>query len=132
MPVELPDASAYNCRVINSILARVGHKWTMLVMLALSGKPQRFNDIIRAITGISARVLSLVLRDLERDGLVDRQVTPSTPPRVDYALTPRGAEMLEIVQQMTGWAKANIHDIAACRAAFDQVRNMDTDGPTSS
>ncbi len=73
-----------DCRAVGSVLARVGDKWSVLVIMLLSDGPRRFNEIKRMVGGISQRMLTLTLRGLERDGLVTRTVFPTIPPRVDY------------------------------------------------
>ncbi|MBV9262240.1 MAG: helix-turn-helix transcriptional regulator, partial [Pseudolabrys sp.] len=75
-----------DCRAISQVLARVGDKWTVLVVSALGEGPKRFNELRRALGSISQRMLTLTLRSLERDGLVTRTVFPTIPPRVDYEL----------------------------------------------
>jgi len=108
-----------HCRQVSGILARVGDKWTVLVVMLLGAGPRRFNDIKRQVDGISQRMLTLTLRGLERDGMVRRTVTPTIPPRVDYELTPLGGSLLEPVRGLGAWAQANIETIEAARAAFD-------------
>jgi len=76
------------CRPVTDILSRVGDKWSVMIVMLLGPGPRRFNEIRRAINGISQRMLTLTLRGLERDGLVTRTVFPTIPPRVDYELTP--------------------------------------------
>jgi DNA-binding HxlR family transcriptional regulator len=76
-----------DCRAISDVLARVGDKWSVLVVTRLGNGPVRFNELRRSIGGISQRMLTLTLRGLERDGLITRTVFPTIPPRVDYALT---------------------------------------------
>jgi DNA-binding HxlR family transcriptional regulator len=84
-----------DCRAVADVLARVGDKWTVYVVGHLRGGPMRFNEIRRAIGGISQRMLTLTLRGLERDGLVTRTVYPTIPPRVDYELTELGRTLIE-------------------------------------
>lgn len=83
------------CHALNDLLARVGDKWTVLVVGTLCSGPMRFNEIRRAVDGISQRMLTLTLRGLERDGLVTRTVFPTIPPRVDYELTELGRTLKE-------------------------------------
>ena len=108
------DAAA--CPVRN-VLDRIGDKWTTLVLTALAAKPRRFNELRRAIGGISQRMLTLTLRGLERDGLVTRTVFPTIPPRVDYALTPLGSDLLNPVSALGEWATRNQVKIARARAS---------------
>src|ERR1700724_2376983 len=82
-----------DCRAVSEILARVGDKWTILVVGVLGDGPKRFNEVRRALGSISQRMLTLTLRGLERDGLVRRTVFPTIPPRVDYELTRFGGTL---------------------------------------
>jgi DNA-binding HxlR family transcriptional regulator len=108
-----------DCRAVSGVLARIGDKWSVLIVSRLGARPMRFNEIKREIGGISQRMLTLTLRGLERDGLVTRTVFPTIPPRVDYALTPLGRSLLEPVSALGEWARRNIARIDAARAAFD-------------
>ena len=108
-----------DCRAISEVLARVGDKWSVLVVTLLGEGPRRFNELRRAIGGISQRMLTLTLRGLERDGLVTRTVFPTVPPRVDYALTPLGRDLLEPVSALGAWALRNQGKIARARERFD-------------
>ena len=108
-----------DCRAISDVLARVGDKWSVLVVTRLGQGPMRFNELRRAIGGISQRMLTLTLRGLERDGLVTRTVFATVPPRVDYALTPLGRDLLEPVSALGAWALRNQAKIARARERFD-------------
>jgi DNA-binding HxlR family transcriptional regulator len=108
-----------DCRAIGDVLARVGDKWSVLVVTRLGGGPLRFNELRRTIGGISQRMLTLTLRGLERDGLVTRTVFPTIPPRVDYALTPLGRDLLTPVAALGTWAIRNQPKIARAREQFD-------------
>jgi DNA-binding HxlR family transcriptional regulator len=108
-----------DCRAVSDVLARVGDKWSVLVVTRLGPGPMRFNELRRAIGGISQRMLTLTLRGLERDGLVTRTVLPTVPPRVDYALTPLGRDLLVPVSALGDWAIRNQGKIARAREAFD-------------
>jgi DNA-binding HxlR family transcriptional regulator len=108
-----------DCRAIGDVLARVGDKWSVLVVTRLGDGPVRFNELKRSIGGISQRMLTLTLRGLERDGLVTRTVLPTVPPRVDYALTPLGRDLLEPVSALGAWAIRNQAKIAQAREQFD-------------
>jgi DNA-binding HxlR family transcriptional regulator len=79
--IELPNRASEDCRAVSSVLARVGDKWSVLVIVLLGDGPKRFNEIKRMIGGISQRMLTLTLRGLERDGLVKRTQFPTIPPR---------------------------------------------------
>jgi DNA-binding HxlR family transcriptional regulator len=108
-----------DCRAISDVLARVGDKWSVLVVTRLGAGSMRFNELRRAIGGISQRMLTLTLRGLERDGLVTRTVFPTIPPRVDYALTSLGRDLLEPVSALGEWATRNQAKIARAREKFD-------------
>jgi DNA-binding HxlR family transcriptional regulator len=108
-----------DCRAIGDILARVGDKWSILVVSRLGEGPLRFNELRRSIGGISQRMLTLTLRGLERDGLVTRTVFPTIPPRVDYALTSLGRDLLDPVATLGAWAIRNQAKIARAREQFD-------------
>ena len=111
---------AADCPAVNDVLARVGDKWSMQVVMTLADGPVRFNALRRAIDGISQRMLTRTLRALERDGLVVRAVTPSVPPRVDYSLTELGRSLREPVRALGAWAIAHRGAIEAARADFDR------------
>jgi len=108
-----------NCRLVGDVLARIGDKWTVFVVRLLADRPMRFNELKRAIDGISQRMLTLTLRGLERDGLVTRTVFPTVPPRVEYALTDLGQTLIVMVQGLGEWAIQNRPTIVAARAAYD-------------
>ncbi|HLH11347.1 MAG TPA: helix-turn-helix domain-containing protein [Methylovirgula sp.] len=108
------------CHRINQILARVGDKWSVLVIMELEHGPRRFNELKRAIGGISQRMLTLTLRGLERDGLVKRTIFPTIPPRVDYELTKLGRSLREPVVALGTWAQTHLDEIDAARADFDR------------
>ena len=110
-----------DCRAVSEVLARVGDKWTVLVVSTLGDGPKRFNEIRRALGSISQRMLTLTLRGLERDGLVTRTVFPTIPPRVDYELTKLGKSLLEPVRTLAAWALSNRPAIQNARRRFDAV-----------
>ena len=110
---------AEDCRAVSEVLARVGDKWTVLVVSTLGDGPKRFNELRRALGSISQRMLTLTLRGLERDGLVSRTVFPTIPPRVDYELTDLGRELEIPVKGLAEWAIANTGRINEARARFD-------------
>jgi DNA-binding HxlR family transcriptional regulator len=107
------------CRTISTLLSRIGDKWTVLVVGTLGEGSKRFNELRREIPSVSQRMLTLTLRNLERDGLVNRTVTPSIPPRVDYELTGLGHSLLEPIMALSQWAIGNIEAIHAAQARFD-------------
>ena len=109
------------CTMVSETLARIGDKWTVLVVeLLCAGRgPVRFNEIRRSIEGISQRMLTLTLRGLERDGLVTRTVHPTIPPRVDYELTKLGQSLRVPLVAVAEWARANRAGIVEARKVFD-------------
>jgi DNA-binding HxlR family transcriptional regulator len=107
------------CRTISTLLSRIGDKWTVLVVSTLGDGGKRFNELRREIPSVSQRMLTLTLRNLERDGLVSRTVTPSIPPRVDYALTELGCSLLKPVNALSQWALDNVEAIHSAQARFD-------------
>ncbi len=109
-----------DCRGVASILARVGDKWSVLVIMMLFDGPKRFNEIKRLIGGISQRMLTLTLRGLEREGLVSRTVFPTIPPRVDYELTDLGRGLSKPVIALGQWAMDHRGEIEAARTRFDE------------
>jgi len=108
-----------DCRAVSDVLARIGDKWSVLIVSRLGDGPLRFSELRRSIGGISQRMLTLTLRGLERDGLVTRAVFPTIPPRVDYALTPLGRDLLVPVSALGAWATRNQSKIAQAREQFD-------------
>jgi DNA-binding HxlR family transcriptional regulator len=112
---------ADDCRAVSEVLARVGDKWTVLVVSILGGGHKRFNELRRALGSISQRMLTLTLRGLERDGLVTRTVFATIPPRVAYALTKLGRSLLEPVSALGLWARKNRAAIEDARRRFDSA-----------
>ena len=114
------DVSA--CQMPREILARLGDKWSVMVVILLGNGPRRFNEIRRMCGGISQRMLSLTLRGLERDGMVTRTVLPTIPPGVDYALTEMGSSLWEPIQSLGRWAHEHQAAILAARACYDALQ----------
>ncbi|MGB6272385.1 MAG: helix-turn-helix domain-containing protein [Pseudolabrys sp.] len=108
-----------DCRAVSEVLARVGDKWTVLVVWTLGDGSKRFNELRKALGSISQRMLTLTLRALERDGLVTRTVFPTIPPRVDYELTELGRSLLDPVSELGSWARKNRPSIENARHRFD-------------
>lgn len=107
------------CRTISTLLARIGDKWTVLVVQTLADGPKRFNELRREIPSVSQRMLTLTLRNLERDGLVNRTVTPTIPPRVDYELTDLGQSLQKPICGLAQWATENVETIHAAQSRYD-------------
>src|SRR6476646_5706608 len=96
-----------DCRAVSEVLARIGDKWTVLVVWTLGDGPKRFNELRKGLGSISQRMLTLTLRALERDGLVTRTMFATIPPRVDYELTKLGRSLLGPVSELGLWARKN-------------------------
>lgn len=118
MGVEVPGPC---CAAIREMLSKVGDKWSVLTISLLSDGPLRFNELRRRNDGISQRMLTRTLRELERDGLVKRTVTPSTPPSVEYELTDLGFTLLEPVRNFIIWTQKNHPQILEAQKRFDRA-----------
>ena len=123
MTIELSDRASEDCHAVSSVLARVGDKWSILIIVRLGDGPKRFNEIKRMVGGISQRMLTLTLRGLERDGLVKRTQFQTIPPRVDYELTQLGRSLWDAVEPLGAWAQGHVKHITRARAAFDEKIN---------
>jgi DNA-binding HxlR family transcriptional regulator len=104
---------------VRQILDRVADKWSLLAIALLDGRTLRFTELRRKIDGISQRMLTVTLRQLERDGLVTRTVYPVVPPRVEYELTPLGKTLHATIQSLVAWTEDHQAEIAAARTAYD-------------
>ncbi|MFB4276136.1 MULTISPECIES: winged helix-turn-helix transcriptional regulator [unclassified Nonomuraea] len=109
---------------VRQILDRIADKWSLLVIALLDCQSLRFTQLRREIDGVSQRMLSVTLRQLERDGLVTRTVHPVVPPRVDYALTPLGRTLHQTIKSLVTWTEEHQAEIAEARAAYDSRREM--------
>ena len=119
---EIRDALFPDCPIRN-VLARVGDKWSLLVLYNLQHRePVRFKELQRQIPDISQKSLTQTLRTLEEDGFVSREVFPEVPPRVEYSLTARAHSFLPLVENMINWAKENMEEIIK-----DRTNNYETD-----
>lgn len=107
------------CRAMSDVLNRVGDKWSVMIVGRLGDQTLRFSEIRRSIGTISQRMLTLTLRNLERDGLVTRTVYPEVPPRVEYALTPLGQSLRKPISALWDWSVDHYEDITAARADYD-------------
>lgn len=108
---------------IRNVVARFGDKWSLLVLLLISGQGVvRFNELGRMIPDISTRVLSTTLKTLEADGLISRKVYAQVPPKVEYSLTDTGHSLIPLIMQLTEWAKANMKNVIAHRREYSEAR----------
>jgi DNA-binding HxlR family transcriptional regulator len=119
MTATPPHPLHQDCQHVSRILARIGEKWSMLVVMLLRDGPRRFNDIKRNTAGISQQMLTRTLRGLERDGIVTRTIFPTSPPQVEYALTALGRSMSEPVLAFGEWVQAHLAEFDAARRRFD-------------
>ena len=116
----LDDKQCPDCKRINEVLSRVGDRWSVLVVISLAQYGRmRFNEIKRNL-GISQRMLSLTLKELERDGLVNRTQYPTIPPKVEYELTEMGESFREPVSALGYWALEHLSKIDAAREVYDK------------
>ena len=119
--MSLTDTSQHaNCSAMSDVLNRIGDKWSVMVvgMLGRNGT-LRFNELKRMINGVSQRMLTLTLRNLERDGLVTRTIFPEVPPRVEYSLTELGKTLQVPISALWDWSAENHHAIVEARAVYD-------------
>ena len=106
---------------VRELLTKIGDKWSIFLILSLDllGGRARFSELERAIPGISQRMLSMTLKNLERDGLVIRELFPEVPPRVEYEITDLGKSLLQPTQELVDWAKANWERVRKAQAKYD-------------
>ncbi|WP_454797490.1 winged helix-turn-helix transcriptional regulator [Novosphingobium lindaniclasticum] len=123
--MENPPVTSYSSTpgvdaLVNELIGRVADKWTLLVLEALEEQGEsRFTALARIVPGISQKMLTQTLRQMERDGFVHRTVHPVIPPRVDYRLTPLGHSLGEAFCGVWLWAEGNLETVSSARAAFD-------------
>ena len=112
------------CGAVAEILGRVGDRWTMQVVVALRPHPRRFNEVKRNVPGISQQMLTRVLKSLERDGLVVREVKLTAPPQVSYELTDLGHSLADTVRKLADWAVVNLEAVHANQARYDAATQL--------
>ena len=115
-----------SCKPAREIMFRIGDKWSALIVIALRDGRLRFNEIKRAIGTVSQRMLTLTLRSMERDRLIERTVTPTTPPRVDYELTKLGHSLRAPVEALGRWAFEHKKEIETAQRNFDRHQSLTT------
>ncbi|HEX6450355.1 MAG TPA: helix-turn-helix domain-containing protein [Trebonia sp.] len=128
--VEVTDPDTVGCATdlmaeactLGQVLDHVGGKWSVPILLAAIDGPVRFSELERFIQGISRRMLTLTLRNLERDGLLIRTVYPTVPPKVEYTATDMARELHASLAGLTDWAERHRADIATARASYDASR----------
>lgn len=124
--VSVMGQQARACTV-REALDRVGGKWSIGILVAASQGPVRFTELERQVEGISRRMLTLTLRNLERDGLLHRRVYPTVPPKVEYTATPMALELYESLVALTAWAERHRAAITEARAAYDREHDTPTE-----
>ena len=118
-----PDVYSANCPT-RQILDRVGDKWAVLILLLLREQPMRFNQLRRTIEGISQKMLSQVLKSLERDGLIKRRVIATVPVTVEYSITPLGQTLAAAVDPVRDWAEENLKEVLAAQRRYDSQQKQ--------
>jgi len=113
-----PNVYAETCAT-RQVLDRIADKWTALVIGLLEEEPKRFSELQRQIEGISQKMLTQTLRNLERDGLVQRTVYPEVPPRVEYRLTELGKTLCGPLNAIVNWSEAHIDEVTAAQTRYD-------------
>ncbi|MFB8104491.1 MULTISPECIES: helix-turn-helix domain-containing protein [unclassified Streptomyces] len=116
---------------VRQILDRVADKWSLLAIANLERRTLRFSELRRLIDGISQRMLTVTLRQLERDGLVRRTVYPVVPPRVEYELTPMGATLHTTIRSLVDWTEGHQQEIARARAEYDSRQAEEAEAAAS-
>jgi DNA-binding HxlR family transcriptional regulator len=120
MQLQLFDPESDQCRAARAVLGCVGDKWSIIIIVLLGPGPKRFNAIKRTVGGISQRVLTLTLRELERNGLLTRTEFPSTPRGVQYELTDLGRSLRDTVEPLSTWARVNSKHIRSAQMDFER------------
>ena len=120
---ELARVCAFNAACpTRLILNRIADKWTVLVMILLESETKRFSHLQREIGGISQKMLTQTLRGLERDGLVTRTVYASVPPKVEYALTPLGHTLKDLLYAIKTWSETHINEVLDAQNSYDKLK----------
>lgn len=121
----LPPADVYSANCPSRGLVEIlSDKWAMLLLWSLSREPLRFGELRRRLDGVTQKMLTQTLRTLERNGLVSRTVYATTPPSVEYALTPLGMNVSGIAEQMCSWAQIHFRDVLVARHDYDQAQRQ--------
>jgi len=118
--VDLTKLDFSNCPV-RDVMQQINGKWSTLLLDALSQRPYRFGELKRLVPDISQRMLTQTLRELQRDGYIDREVFPTKPPSVEYRMTDLGRSLFEPLAQLLNWADANHEKVRAARSRFDDA-----------
>ncbi|MEV6449263.1 helix-turn-helix domain-containing protein [Amycolatopsis sp. NPDC051716] len=121
VPVQVTeiDPEKLDVCTVLEVINRISGKWAIGILLEAIRGPVRFTELERSVAGISRRMLTLTLRNLERDGLLDRTIYPTVPPRVEYEATAMAKELYQSLSGLLGWAEQHRDDIAAARVVYD-------------
>lgn len=118
------DVMAAACPT-RQVMGRIGDKWTLLTLFALGDRTLRFSELRREVDGVSQKMLTQTLRGLERDGIVSRRVHPTVPPKVEYAVTPLGAGLQQVIAAFRTWAYVHMDEIEDARRRYDERDAVD-------
>ena len=125
---SFPTADDEALAALQSAVGVLAAKWSVVVLARLSQGTHRFNELLRGIDGVSRRMLSATLRQLERDGLVERHVYARVPARVEYELSPVGANLLDALVPLAGWGLQHQVDVTNAREDFDRLQRWRSEG----
>jgi DNA-binding HxlR family transcriptional regulator len=126
-PAAPPDPYAAGCPT-RLLLDRIGDKWMVLTLGLIRDRPRRFNALRRDIEGVTQKMLSQTLKQMERDGLITRTVRPTTPVSVEYAITPLGRTLAEVLEGLQLWAHDHIAEVLAARRLYDEAAGVRSPG----
>ena len=122
MVPKLPEPDIFNANCpTQQVLDTIANKWSVIVVYSLSFGTKRHSELQRQISGVSQKMLTQTLRNLERDGLVVRKVYPVVPPKVEYSLTPLGETLIEPLGTICQWAETHIDEMQAARERYDNT-----------
>jgi DNA-binding HxlR family transcriptional regulator len=127
-PINLRTPDDETLRALQAAVGVLAAKWSVVVLTSLAQGSSRFNELLRQIDGVSRRMLSATLRQLERDGLVQRHVYARVPARVEYELSPVGEHLLVALAPLAGWGLEHQHDVSYAREHFDRLQRWRAEG----
>jgi DNA-binding HxlR family transcriptional regulator len=127
-PIDLRASDDETLQALQAAVGVLAAKWSVVVLTRLAEGTQRFNELLRQIDGVSRRMLSATLRQLERDGLVERHVYPRVPARVEYELSPVGEHLLTALVPLAGWGLEHQRDVSNAREHFDRLQRWRSEG----
>jgi DNA-binding HxlR family transcriptional regulator len=128
IPAAFPTADEEALVALQGAVSVLAAKWSVVVLARLGDGTHRFNELLRQIDGVSRRMLSATLRQLERDGLVERHVYPRVPARVEYELSPVGEHLLTALVPLAGWGLEHQSDVTSARERFDRLQRWRSQG----